>query len=164
MSKHGKRHDNDFIEISKISIIPTKEEILCDRQPFLPSSLPNTSHFLHGMDRLLDTQFRLLREDMLSPIRDGISSFLTALSKDLKSSFNRNKLSQELRRVQERGGRFKYDNGMNNHGYLQVYTYVQFVSITCDRRKGFYCTLRFTPPNIRGNKREYWNKKLLEFY
>ena len=27
LSKGGKRHDNDFKEISKISIIPTKEEI-----------------------------------------------------------------------------------------------------------------------------------------
>ncbi|PKY53845.1 hypothetical protein RhiirA4_409398, partial [Rhizophagus irregularis] len=46
LSKYGKRHDNDFSEISKISIIPTKEEILCERPPFLPSSLRYASHFL----------------------------------------------------------------------------------------------------------------------
>jgi len=39
LSKNSKRHDNDFVEISDISIIPTNDEILCKRQPFLPSPL-----------------------------------------------------------------------------------------------------------------------------
>ena len=30
LSKYGRRHNNDFVEISKISVIPTREEI-CDR-------------------------------------------------------------------------------------------------------------------------------------
>jgi hypothetical protein len=167
LSRDGKRHDNDFKKISEISIIPTKEEILCDRQSFLPSSFPNTPHFLpDGMARLLDTQFRLLREDMLNPVRCGISNFLAALSlsQDLSSS----KLSKEFKKIQEEGGRFTYDNGMNDNGDLQVYTHAQFVNITCDRRKGFACTIRFTPPKLRSAKnikerREHWekSKKLL---
>ncbi|PKY19708.1 hypothetical protein RhiirB3_407251, partial [Rhizophagus irregularis] len=77
LSQNGKRHDNDFIKISDISIIPTIKEMLCDRPPFLPSSLPDTPHFLpDGAAKLLDTQFRLLREDMLNPIRGGLSNFL----------------------------------------------------------------------------------------
>ncbi|PKB97933.1 hypothetical protein RhiirA5_432268, partial [Rhizophagus irregularis] len=32
-----KEHDNDFENISEISIIPTEKEILCDRPPYLPS-------------------------------------------------------------------------------------------------------------------------------
>ncbi|RIA88937.1 hypothetical protein C1645_739024 [Glomus cerebriforme] len=163
LSKDGIRHDNDYVNISDIYIIPTREEILCDRQPFLPSSLPNTPHFLpDGVARLLDTQFRLLREDMLKPIRGGISSFLTALSEDW-SSKNNSKLSMELKKIQEEGGTFTYDNGMNDNGDLQVYTYIQFVNITCDRRKGLACTIRFTPPKIHGainemDRREYWEK------
>ncbi|RIA89999.1 hypothetical protein C1645_805971 [Glomus cerebriforme] len=172
LSKNGKRHDNDFIEISEISIIPTREEILCDRLPFLPSSLPDAPHFLpDGVRRLLDTQFRLVREDMLNPIRGGISNFLTALLKDWSPSNNNNnnnKLSMELKRIQEKGGRFKYNNGITDNGDLQVYTHIQFIRIDCDRRKGFSCTLRFTPPSFRNSqnprgRKEYWekSKKLL---
>ncbi|GBB94408.1 hypothetical protein RclHR1_02350007 [Rhizophagus clarus] len=149
-SKYGKRHDNDFIDISDISIIPTIEEILCDRPPFLPSTLPDAPHFLpDGAARLLDTQFRLLREDMLSPIRVGLSNFMTELSQNW---------SKELRKIQEEGGRYS-----ENDSDLYVYPYIQFVNIICDRRKGFACTIRFTPPKIRGAKdesdrKEYWEK------
>ncbi|CAI2166537.1 4585_t:CDS:2, partial [Funneliformis geosporum] len=56
-SKYDKRHDNDLSDISNISIIPTKEEAL-----------------------LLDTQFHLLREDMMTPfvkkIRNDMQSFM----------------------------------------------------------------------------------------
>src|SRR6266536_1732466 len=41
LSKDDIRHDNDYINISDISIIPTRGEILCDRQPFLPSPIPD---------------------------------------------------------------------------------------------------------------------------
>src|SRR6266542_4411120 len=125
LSKYGKRHDNDFKEISKISIIPTKEEILCDRMPFLPSSLPDAPHFLpDGAAKLLDTQFRLLREDMLNPIRGSISSFMSVLSQDWNSS-NNNKFSKELKMIK------------NEYGDLHVYPDVEFVKITCDKKKGF---------------------------
>ncbi|GBC28104.1 uncharacterized protein OCT59_008525 [Rhizophagus irregularis] len=156
LSNNGRRHDNDFERISEISIIPTKEEVMCDRQPFLPSSLPNAPHFLpDGMERLFDTQFRLLREDMLNVIRSGISNFITALINDWSSS-NKNR---ELKNIQEKGGRFRYDNTSD----LQVYTGIQFVDIVCNRRKGFSCTLRFTPLNVRSARNlegriEYWRK------
>ena len=141
------------MEISEISIIPTREEILCDRQPFLPSSNPDTPHFLHdGMDKLLDIQFRLLREDMLNPIRSGLANFLTALTQDYSSSPDY-KLSKELNKVQRSGGRFSINNGVDN-GDLQVYTNVQFVDVTCDRKKGFACTMRFTPPRIRDAEKQ----------
>ncbi|PKY47020.1 P-loop containing nucleoside triphosphate hydrolase protein [Rhizophagus irregularis] len=164
LSKEGRRHDNDFVEIGNISIIPTREEILCDRKPFLPSTLPDSLHFLpYGVNRLLDTQFRLLREDMLNPIRGGIYSFLNELLKDWSSPNNNSKLSMELKKIQERGGRFKYNNGISDNGDLQVYTHIQFVKIGCNRRKGFYCTIRFNSPRFRNSesqrgRRDYWEK------
>ncbi|CAB4484431.1 unnamed protein product [Rhizophagus irregularis] len=168
LSKNGKRHDNDFEEVSNILIIPTNKEILCDRSPFLPSTLHNSLHFLpDGPARLLDTQFRLLREDLLNPIRGGLSNLLTALLQEYHSSTNDIKLSKELKKIQDGGGRFSYNNGVNENGDLQVYTNIRFANIICDKRKGFACTIRFTPPrisakNARG-RREYWerSKRLL---
>ncbi len=154
LSKDGKRHDNDFVEISEISIIPTVEEILCEHAPFLPSSLPDAPHFSSdGSAKLLDTQFRLLREDMLNPIRDNISNLITVLSRHWNSSsFNNNKeFSKELKRIQ------------NEYGGLQIYNNIEFFDITCDSRRGFAYTLRFSPPKIRGARNErdrmaYWKK------
>ena len=110
------------------------------------------------MVRLLDAQFRHLREDILDPIRSEIANFLTALSQDLSLSSTKNgKLVMELKKIQEEG-RFKCD------GDLQVFTCVRFIDTACDRKKGLTCTIGFTPPKIRGarNERdriEYWRKR-----
>jgi hypothetical protein len=152
-----KSHDNDFENISEISIIPTKKEILYG-QPHLPS--PSDKH--HSLPseaaRLLDRQFRLLREDFLNPIRGGISHFLTALSNHY-SSFNDNRLSNELKEILNKGGKFSYNKGANDNGDLQVYANIEFISIGCDRRNGMFCTLKFIPTHNSTNarkRREYW--------
>ena len=54
-----------------------------------------------GIARLLDMQFRLLREDMLNPIRLGISRFLKDLVKN----------KSQVKKLREEGGRFRYDKG-----------------------------------------------------
>ncbi|CAG8662243.1 8370_t:CDS:2, partial [Diversispora eburnea] len=71
LSVHGSRHSNDFAEISEISIIPTTDEILCRREPYLPviSGDDDLHHLPKGAARLLDRQFRLLREEMLNAFR-----------------------------------------------------------------------------------------------
>ncbi|CAG8682106.1 24657_t:CDS:10, partial [Gigaspora margarita] len=160
LSKHGPRHDNDFSEISKISIIPTKAEVLCKRDPFLPTTnMDDTLHYLpKGANRLLDTQFRLLREDMMCPIRLGIVNFIEFL----KSGEN----NPKIKRLRERGGRHKYDNSVDgtNGSDLNVYANVQFFEIKVDKRRGFSCRMEFTQPPMRRyseNKQsrlQYWNK------
>jgi hypothetical protein len=64
--KEGPRHDNDFDDIGKIRIAPTSEELQCRISPFLPGNLYDAPHPLEAgsMDRLLDIQFRLLREEL----------------------------------------------------------------------------------------------------
>jgi hypothetical protein len=167
---YDKSHDNDFEEISKISIIPTKEEILCNNPPNLPS-LSDTRHSLqNGAARLLDRQFRLLREDMLNPIRGGISNFLAVLSRNYYFSLNKinnNKLTNELKDTLNKG-KFTYDKGLNHdNGDIHVYADIKFASVGCDRRNGLYCTLKFTPRiNNSTNARRgsgYWknSKRLL---
>jgi hypothetical protein len=61
------RHDNDSSDIHGIRIAPTHEELLCPLQPYLPVFLPGAPHHLpeNSMQRHLDIQFRLLREEMM---------------------------------------------------------------------------------------------------
>jgi hypothetical protein len=63
----GPRHDNDSTDICDIRIAPTDEELLCPIAPYLPVFLPMAPHHLpeNSMQRHLDIQFRLLREEMM---------------------------------------------------------------------------------------------------
>lgn len=65
------RHDNDFEDFRRIAIYPTSDEFQCTAKPFyrraaeiadLPAESRISTH--------LDNQFRLLREGMLSEIRE----------------------------------------------------------------------------------------------
>ena len=62
----GPRHDNDFVEIYDIRVAPTHQELKCRLQPFLPASLFDAPHPApaDSMQRLLDIQYRLLREEL----------------------------------------------------------------------------------------------------
>ena len=62
----GPRHDNDFVDISDIRIAPTHAELVCRIPPFLPANIYGAPHPLPvgSPERLLDTQFRLLREEL----------------------------------------------------------------------------------------------------
>lgn len=82
----GGRHDNDFADFRQITILPTQEEIECKDTAFLrpssfleePATKPNRVA-LH-----LDNQFRLLREDMLSELKEELQ-----LAKGEKKGFRR---------------------------------------------------------------------------
>ena len=62
----GARHNNDFANIVQIRICPTSEELMCPVIPHLPVCVPGAPHHLPAgsMERQLDIQFRLLREDL----------------------------------------------------------------------------------------------------
>ncbi|GAD99219.1 conserved hypothetical protein [Paecilomyces variotii No. 5] len=69
----GGRHDNDFSDFRKIAILPTADEMGCTETPFY-RRVDEISQ-LSGNQRIaahVDNQFRLLREDMLSGLRDDI--------------------------------------------------------------------------------------------
>lgn len=67
LRQDGPRHDNDFQEIALIRIAPTHEELFSPVPPYLPVFNRNAPHHLPGdsMERHLDIQFRLLREDLM---------------------------------------------------------------------------------------------------
>ena len=62
----GPRHDNDFANIVEIRICPTSDELMCPVPPYLPVTVTGAPHHLPAgsMERHLDAQFRLLREDL----------------------------------------------------------------------------------------------------
>ena len=62
----GPRHDNDYVFIANIRICPTNRELMCRLPPYLPTTVPGAPHhFPEGsIERHLDIQFRLLREDL----------------------------------------------------------------------------------------------------
>ena len=64
--REGPRHDNDFVEIAQIQIAPTNGELVCRIPPYLPYNVPNAPHTYaaDSIQRLLDIQFRLLREEL----------------------------------------------------------------------------------------------------
>ncbi|EPS35125.1 hypothetical protein H072_11452 [Dactylellina haptotyla CBS 200.50] len=75
LSHAGPRHDNDHELITEISILPTVSEIICDgRKEFLPTRMAYEDadhHHQHGIQRLVDIQFRLLREDTSGQLRNS---------------------------------------------------------------------------------------------
>ena len=69
----GGRHDNDFEDILKISILPTPDEIASKEPPFLrrATTIDECSE-LGRLKAHTDNQFRLLREDMLRDLREEL--------------------------------------------------------------------------------------------
>ncbi|KAG5978480.1 hypothetical protein E4U55_006169 [Claviceps digitariae] len=71
LSAEGPRHDNDFKDISNISILPTFEEIISPRAEYLPTTDSSTWH-VGGIRGRIDREFRLLREDTVGQLRDAV--------------------------------------------------------------------------------------------
>ena len=72
LSKYGARHDNDHVDIQHVRILPTTDEMLCRRKPFIPAKDQMSNYHLPcGQQRLLDVQFRQLRYDNIESIIDS---------------------------------------------------------------------------------------------
>lgn len=84
----GGRHDNDHCDFRSIGIAPTAEEIESDRQAYLP--IAGCSVVRDPVAALLDRQFRLLREDMLGPMRSLLRDFADSDSGHTSSKRGRN--------------------------------------------------------------------------
>lgn len=77
------RHDNDKTDITQIQILPSEDEIRSDHAPFLPSTDLNQPHFLtDGVERHLDTHFRLYRHDCFGDVSEAIGGAMHAIEND----------------------------------------------------------------------------------
>jgi hypothetical protein len=71
LSRNGARHDNDYLRIKDIQILPTTDEILSLRLPYVPFKDPEARHFLaKGFTRHVDCLFRQLRADSIEALKD----------------------------------------------------------------------------------------------
>ncbi|KAK6514825.1 hypothetical protein TWF506_007187 [Arthrobotrys conoides] len=75
LSDKGPRHNNDHASIADILILPTAEEIRSDVPEYLPQ-LGGEGLRLDRNKKLLDTQFRLLREDSIGYLRESLRQII----------------------------------------------------------------------------------------
>eukprot|EP00957_Ditylum_brightwellii_P164180 12500265-Ditylum_brightwellii.AAC.1 len=69
----GNRHDNDYPNFRDIQLIPTLNELACEEDSWLPLANGENSVINDPAIRLLDSNFRLLREDAVHSIKTNIN-------------------------------------------------------------------------------------------
>ncbi|XP_019640136.1 PREDICTED: NFX1-type zinc finger-containing protein 1-like [Branchiostoma belcheri] len=72
--EHATRRETPPDDFRELSVIPTFYDIHTDKDPFLRPNIVRGRY--PDVDTYLDVQFRLLREDFVRPLREGITDFL----------------------------------------------------------------------------------------
>ena len=72
--KHHKDEPDAPGDFRKLSVIPSSADIHPETRPFIRKNRVEGSY--KNTDEYLDVQFRLLREDCIKPLRDGIKEYL----------------------------------------------------------------------------------------
>ncbi|KAK1220258.1 hypothetical protein PQX77_016994 [Marasmius sp. AFHP31] len=159
------RHDNDAVDVSNIRIVPTRQELLADDGPYLPVTVPGAPHhWPEGtMQRHLDIQFRLLREELIAPIRESIAVLqadFSAMSTN-RTQFGGRKPTQVEQLMQKNGGVYR-TTGYNSVMF-QVYTNVEFSPVKAQRRELTVGLILDAPAGDarstdRKAREEYWKR------
>jgi hypothetical protein len=142
----GDRHDNDKMDITRIKIVPTEDEIRCDRPDYLPSTSLDQPHFLHGVERLFDTHFRLLRHDIFGEVKTALNGLIDACEKDCSLAKNPKLFLGDLQAYSYSGARVSYLSFDKKRGleaqlsFLQPYQTLK--KKTAERRKWWEDTKR----------------------
>ncbi|MCJ1426299.1 hypothetical protein MMC29_004202 [Sticta canariensis] len=137
LSSAGARHQNDHVNIHHISILPTTDEILCRRLPFVPEKSLNHQHHLPDCQgRHLDINFRQLRYDQVESI---IDICYHASQRLVTSPSQPEVFDYEVRSETPQGRRYS------------LFQDVEIVELYFDERKGIIVRLSFScPPALRG--------------
>lgn len=149
LRQEGPRHDNDHVEIYDIRIAPTHEELMCPIEPFLPATLYDAPHpaSAESMERLLDIQFRLLREELTAPLRRAVQ----LVCADLKLP-DRSK-TQLHTVLQKNGGKYVGHIDSHNSIMFNIYAGANFLSVVPDHR-GLSVSLTVHAPPGRASSRQ----------
>lgn len=135
LSHYGPRHDNDHEDISRIKILPTMDEILSPRRPYMPVK-DYASHLPNGVPKLVDLHFRHLRYDSTESIIDicyNASQVLATLGDSYRAS------SYDERMQTPHGNRYS------------LFRDIGFVGVEFHYRRGLTFRLHFAcPESLRG--------------
>jgi hypothetical protein len=141
LSEQGPRHDNDFVHISEISILPTLDEMQSPRSEYLPVTNAREWH-LGGIYGLVDRHFRLLREDTVGQVREAAKI--------------------ELERLQNPKVRANNSGLKHQSARTHVYHDVEIITAAFDEYHGAQVVMRF--PQIQAKRqqtvascKEWWN-------
>ena len=69
----GERHDNDHLNFRNISLVPTKDELAFKGRPWLPLESGENNFIEDPSQRLLDRNFRLLRQDAIGAMKENLA-------------------------------------------------------------------------------------------
>ncbi|KAJ5823469.1 hypothetical protein N7447_005809 [Penicillium robsamsonii] len=139
----GGRHDNDFADFRLTAIFPTADEMGCTEKPFYRRAEDIAQ--LSSGQRIaghVDNQFRLLREDMLSELRDDFQ-IAKGTKRGRRSAFHLKDIS--LAHV-------RCTSGTSNHlrpctiGVTAKYGLERLKNLSADARKAF---LKSTPQFVK---------------
>ncbi|KAF9326115.1 hypothetical protein BGZ91_002104, partial [Linnemannia elongata] len=154
LASHGTRNDNDHAMINKINIYPTRDEVLCSLEPFLPlndDKEPSTHFLPPGWSRHLDVHYRLYRQDAIEPLRVGIQAFVNLLERTDK------RCDQDF--VDPPVFRRLIKDNIN----LNIYRNVKFLDVsTCGFQIGLTKVSFDQPSNAKGlnydDRKELWER------
>ncbi|KAF9534563.1 hypothetical protein CPB83DRAFT_755097 [Crepidotus variabilis] len=161
----GPRHDNDFASIADIRIAPTQQELTCPLEPYLPPFVPGVPHHLPAgsMQKHLDIQFRLLREELISTTRQSVNRVLSDID-DLQAAGqgrvnNRHVVSVLANLLKLKGG--SYQSSGVDSVFFHLYTNVQFGVSKAERRNLTVGLEVDSPPGIAREpnvqkRTDYW--------
>ncbi|EPQ31850.1 uncharacterized protein PFL1_00049 [Pseudozyma flocculosa PF-1] len=161
----GPRHDNDHADITKIQIVPTHSELSSSVAPYIPATIPGAPHHLSEgtYARVLDVQFRLLREEAMAPFRQGLASLLRDLQSLVKpNTGDREGLAGAARIraiLHEGGGRLQADRQDIVAADLVIHGdgRLQFRGCRTLANNGVVVDLSFcSPVRARSNPKRYW--------
>ncbi|KAG8955926.1 hypothetical protein FRC04_006374 [Tulasnella sp. 424] len=152
----GPQHENDHASIKDIRIVPPHSELVSTAPTYLPGNVGGAPHHLpsESMERLLDIQFRLLREELIAPIRASIGAILD----DLAKPPNEKTVLSEL--IKNNGGLYKCEQDRDSIRF-SLYTDAKFGLMACDRR-GISVELDFDAPpgdarhKTQAKRTTYW--------
>ncbi|KAF2018601.1 NFX1-type zinc finger-containing protein 1, partial [Aaosphaeria arxii CBS 175.79] len=122
------RHDNDKIDMTKISIFPTMGEILSDAVEFLPSTDRDQTHFQPDpIARHFDTLFRLFRHDTFGELKEALGNLIKAAQDDPSALRNPKHALGDIRARHYNSAHIAHVAFSRNHG-LEVHFQFQLPS------------------------------------
>lgn len=138
LNENGPRHDNDKVHFRDIFLFPTAQEVLCPIPLYMPHQQGPKGEYASAwiadtVERNLDIQFRLIREDMVRTFRAGVNAFVQGIY---------------LTRLTPGFSYFDLSEGRHVEGQFFVWSGVQVNEIFSDHRNGLSICFEMDNPAL----------------